>query len=349
MLETQAVALEKKQTGYNELPPFPNGWYAACSSAQLKTGQIISKKFCGQEIVLFRTEAGVPAAVDAYCPHMGAHFAHGGTVQGETIKCPFHDFCFDVKGTCTSTGYGTKPPPKAVLRSWHLQEKNGFVLVWFHSEDKAPDWEVPAIDFEGWTPVITTEWELKSHPQETTENSVDLGHLSIVHGYNKVEMLTDLELDKHYLNAKYAMHRKADFFGNAKHLLRAEFHGHAYGLGYSYVEVSVPEYGLHYRNFVQPTPIDGEKILLRIGLCMKHVENPGKINPLLSIIPKSLINKFLPKISFRAYAHDVSQDFKIWENKVYVTHPALAKGDGPIGRYRQWTRQFYSENHLAEN
>ena len=105
-------------------------------------------------------------------------------------------------------------------------------------------------------------------------------------------MLTELELDKHYLNAKYVMHRKADFFGNAKHLLRAEFHGHAYGLGYSYVEVSVPEYGLQYRNFVQPTPIDGEKILLRIGLCMKHVENPGKI-----FQNQSLINSYQKSLS----------------------------------------------------
>jgi len=26
---------------------------------------------------------------------------------------------------------------------------------------------------------------------------------------------------------------------------------------------------------------------------------------------------------------------------VYVDNPALAKGDGPVGRYRQWARQFY--------
>lgn len=79
---------------------------------------------------------------------------------------------------------------------------------------------------------------------------------------------------------------------------------------------------------------------------MKHVENPGKINPMLRVIPKRVINKFLPKLSFRAFANDVSQDFKIWENKVYVSQPALAKGDGPIGRYRQWAKQFYSERQV---
>ncbi len=342
MLETRIYPLEKQQTSDNELPPFPNGWYAACSSDQLKKGQLISKKFCGHDIVLFRTESGVAAAVDAYCPHMGAHFAHGGNVQGETIRCPFHDFCFDVNGNCTSTGYGTKPPPKAILRSWKLQEKNGFVLVWFHADGQDYDWEIPEVDFKGWGPLITTEWELKSHPQETSENSVDIGHLSIVHGYSNVEMLTELIIDKHYLYAKYAMHRKADFFGNPKHLVRTEFHVHVFGLGYSYVEVSIPQYNLHFRNYVQPTPVDGDKILLRIGSNMKDIETPGKINPFLNIIPKSILNNLISKISFKTYAHDVAQDFEVWKNKIYIAQPALAKGDGPIGKYRQWARQFYS-------
>ena len=35
------------------------------------------------------------------------------------------------------------------------------------------------------------------------------------------------------------------------------------------------------------------------------------------------------------------QDRAIWENKIWLPVPALAEGDGPIGRYRQWARQFY--------
>ncbi|MEZ5022899.1 MAG: hypothetical protein R2728_06485 [Chitinophagales bacterium] len=34
--------------------------------------------------------------------------------------------------------------------------------------------------------------------------------------------------------------------------------------------------------------------------------------------------------------HDVYQDFKVWQNKIYLTPPALSKGDGPIMQYRAW-------------
>ena len=44
---------------------------------------------------------------------------------------------------------------------------------------------------------------------------------------------------------------------------------------------------------------------------------------------------------FEEYIGDVRQDWEIWERKVYVHPPALAAGDGPIGQYRQWCKQFY--------
>lgn len=33
----------------------------------------------------------------------------------------------------------------------------------------------------------------------------------------------------------------------------------------------------------------------------------------------------------------------VWENKQYRERPALAVGDGPIGLYRRWARQFYED------
>ena len=48
-----------------------------------------------------------------------------------------------------------------------------------------------------------------------------------------------------------------------------------------------------------------------------------------------------------AYAADLQtgfeQDIAIWTHKRWRDRPVLCDGDGPIMRYRQWTRQFYSE------
>ena len=48
---------------------------------------------------------------------------HGGTVEGELLRCPFHDFRFDTGGACVSTPYGHAPPSAARLRHSSQEER----------------------------------------------------------------------------------------------------------------------------------------------------------------------------------------------------------------------------------
>jgi nitrite reductase/ring-hydroxylating ferredoxin subunit len=326
------------------LNPYPNGWYVLERSDVLKKGQIINKKFVGEEIVLYRLENGQACASTAFCPHLGAHLGHGGKIVGDCIKCPFHDFEFNADGICTKTGYSTKPPPKARLRMFELQEKNGFILIWHDMQGNSPDWEVPEIASEGWSKLLTIDWKLRSHPQETTENSVDIGHFASVHGYKQVEIIKDAITQGPMLNATYAMHRKAGFLGKRNEMIRVEFYAEAHGLGYSIVEAYIPKFNIRTRHFVLPTPIEGNYINLKIGIMVKNIEKPSKIHPLLVLVPKNIIRDLVLRTAFKGYQHDVSQDFKIWENKIYITPPALAKGDGPVWQYREWAKQFYYDH-----
>jgi hypothetical protein len=67
---------------------------------------------------------------------------------------------------------------------------------------------------------------------------------------------------------------------------------------------------------------------------------------LLHLLPAGLRAKIIAHFAFAGYKNDVSQDIQIWENKAYVHPPALAKGDGPVGRFRAWCRQFYAAEAL---
>src|SRR5437868_1938506 len=168
------------------LPPFPSGWYVFAFSSELPKGGLLSRRFLGQDVIVFRTRSGRACATDAYCPHLGAHFGYGGKVEGELLRCPFHGFRFDTRGACVSTGYGTKPPPTARLRTWSLREVHGMLLVYYGSGDSAPTWEVPELGTRDWTPIVAESFPLTDHPQETTENSVDVGHFAFVHKYRNV-------------------------------------------------------------------------------------------------------------------------------------------------------------------
>lgn len=327
------------------LPPFPNGWFVIELSENLKKGQIISRKFSGEEVIIYRTDGGNAAVMSAYCPHMGANFAHGGKVVGEDVECPFHGFCFDTKGDCTKTGYGTPPPPKAKTRVWPVREQNGVILA-FHHEDPSvvPDWHINPLSEEGWSEIMFHEWELNSNPQEITENSVDFGHFSLVHGYGDVKIINQLKIDGPILNAKYGMSRIASFIGKGGKKVHVEFEIHQYGLGYAHVDAHVVEYGMRSRHFVMPTAIDGTNIFLRIGVSVNKDIQPKKISPLLGILPKSILFPLIKNGYFKGYKNDVHDDFKIWKNKIYIDPPMLAAGDGPVLVYRKWAAQFHPES-----
>jgi len=319
---------------------FPVGWYAQCFSRELESGGVLARRFMGREVVLFRRASGRVGMLDAHCPHMGAHLAFGGRVEGEHLRCPMHGFCFDGDGRCAATGYGTRPPPKCQAQAHHVIERNGLVLA-HHGAGSAPAWEPPTQDMTGFGPLRTHVFRgLRSHPQETTENSVDLGHLSAVHGYGRVQVVVPLETHGPHLTTCYRVRRRPLLPGTPP--IDATFTIHVHGLGYSFVDVAVPSHRLRTRYFVLSTPIDHEHVDLHLAGCLRG-------EGVLGLLPAGVLDRLLGALVFRGgFLKDVRQDLPIWSNKVFVHPPALAEGDGPIGKYRSWAKQFYVGDGSAE-
>jgi phenylpropionate dioxygenase-like ring-hydroxylating dioxygenase large terminal subunit len=307
------------------LPPYPTGWYAIGLGSELAPAAVISHRFMGEDLVVYRTRSGIVRAVEPYCAHLGAHLGYGGWVDGELIVCPFHSFAYDANGACVRTGYGTKPPAQARLAHRLVRELNGLLLIWHGAG--APSWDVPELDLEGWTAIKCRRYVLRDHPQEVTENSVDLGHFAIVHGYRNVRMLRDAATDGAYLSTAYSAEQP---------LLRTtvafEFETQIFGLGYSLVHVRVRRPELQARLWVLPTPIDERRVTLRLAASVRMRARRTPASHAVDFVLKQLV--------LSGFAWSAKQDFPIWENKQYRERPALAIGDGPIGLYRRWARQF---------
>ena len=112
--------------------PIPNGWFAVARSDEVATGQVVPAHYFGRELAIYRTADGEPRVVDAHCPHLGAHLAHGGQVRGELLECPFHAWRFDgVSGRCVEVPYtDADPSPKARVRSYPVVERFGLIFAW---------------------------------------------------------------------------------------------------------------------------------------------------------------------------------------------------------------------------
>lgn len=311
---------------------FPQGWFVIAFSRDVSPGEVKTVHYFARDLVLFRTMEGQLSAVDKTCPHLGAHLG-GGRVEGNCLRCPFHDWAFDAAGDCVEVPYAPKIPAKARLGVWQLLEQNGLVFVYFDKSGRSPTWEPPALEEEGWTPNKSIRWEIRSHPQEVAENTVDCSHLRPVHHVLKTEVL-EMEQNAHVMRVLLHLVATGQVIGMPDEINDVHLDVTLRGLGWLVSETHVITSGMRTRQRIHPTPIDEERIAIFAVGNTKHM-------------PDLDYTAEIDEIFWQAFVLDFAKDFPIWENKSYLERPLLAGGDGPIGSYRRWARQFYSEPGAA--
>ena len=61
-----------------------------------------------------------------------------GTIKGDQVACPFHDWRWGGDGRCAQIPYARRVPPAARTRSWLTLERNGQLFVWHDPEGNPP-------------------------------------------------------------------------------------------------------------------------------------------------------------------------------------------------------------------
>jgi nitrite reductase/ring-hydroxylating ferredoxin subunit/putative sterol carrier protein len=308
-------------------PSYPRGWYVVAFSPEIAAGELRTVHYFGEDIVLFRGEGGRVSAVHKTCPHLGAHLG-GGRVEGDCIRCPFHGWRFDAEGHCVEVPYAPKIPPRARVRTWPVLEQDGVVMVHYDPDGTAPTWAPPPLDHAGWTPNRTIRWELRSHPQEVGENTVDCAHLGPVHHVATTEVRSVAQ-DGATMRVVLHLVAAGHSIGMPDEINDVELDVTLHGLGQIISRTHVITAGLRTRQRIHPTPIDRERIAIFALSNTKEMPDPG-------------YTREIDDLFWEGFVSDFSRDFPIWESKAYLERPLLAGGDGPIGPYRRWARQFYA-------
>jgi len=317
--------------------PIPYGWFCIGYSHELAAGEVKPLRYFGQDLVLFRTDGGAAAVLDAYCPHLGAHLGHGGKVAGESVVCPFHAWAFDGRGVCTDVPYANQIPPriqgKSVLHSYPVSEVNGLIWCWYHPRRVAPLFEVEHVaemDSDDWTPLDCYEWTIRSIIQETGENAVDTAHFLYVHTAATLPE-GEITVEGHRRVTDITMMTPAlDENGVRDPTGKQLVHGHLVtrncGPGQT-----VQYFNTFFRTIMigTITPIDAEHIHLRFSFSQPRAATPEQQAMARGVIANVV--------------QQVGQDIPIWEHKKYQENPILCDSDGPINKYRKWFRQFYDE------
>lgn len=168
------------------------GWYIACASSALTTGQAKSVVICGQRIVVFRGQDDQVRALDAYCPHLGTDLGIG-RVEGNWIRCTFHHWAFSETGQCQDIPCQTAIPASAKVQAYATEEKYGF--IWVYPDRVAPEPIAEFDELRGKALITRSDraFERSCHHHICMMNGIDAQHLRTVH---HLSIVMDLSLEQ---------------------------------------------------------------------------------------------------------------------------------------------------------
>src|SRR5499427_8804986 len=115
-----------------------NRWHPVFESRDLPTGKPVAIVRLGEQLALWRDEAGKAHLFIDRCPHRGAAFSEGGTVHGLELQCWYHGFRYDGSGQCTAVpveGEQTALANRVSITSYPVEEQYGMIWAYIGEVD----------------------------------------------------------------------------------------------------------------------------------------------------------------------------------------------------------------------
>ena len=319
---------------------FARGWHCLGLAATFRDGTPHSIEAFGQKLVVFAGQDGTINVLDAYCRHMGGDLSQG-TIKGNEVACPFHDWRWGGDGKCKAVPYAKRVPLRARTQAWITMEQNQQLFVWNDPEGNPPPPEVaiPRIEgafsdeWTGWT------WETLviegSNCREIVDNVVDMAHFFYIHYAFPLYFKNVFEghIASQYMNSKGRpdVGMSSEYAGMETRLeSEAAYYGPSYMINplhnsYGGYEVDSVLINCHY-------PVSANKFVLQYGAIVRK--------------PAGVTDEVADKIAAK-FAEGIGlgflQDVEIWKNKTKIDNPLLTEEDGPVYQLRRWYEQFYTD------
>jgi 3-ketosteroid 9alpha-monooxygenase subunit A len=321
-------------------PPtrFARGWHCLGLAARFRDGEPHAIEAFGTKLVVFQGEDGALHVLDAYCRHMGGDLTQG-TVKGDAIACPFHDWRWAGNGRCVGIPYAKRVPLRARTRSWTTLEQNKQLFVWHDPQGNPPPEElaIPRIDaafsdeWSNWT------WDSVliegANCREVIDNVVDMAHFFYIHFAFPTYFKNVLEghIASQYLTTRGRpdiVGAGTNYTGDTVVRSEASYYGPSYMIDYLWND---------YQGTIIETvlinchiPVTANSFLLQWGAIVKKL--PG--------LTDEHADKIAGKFA-RGIGAGFLQDVEIWQNKSRIDNPLLCEEDGPVYQLRRWYEQFY--------
>ena len=136
---TQAVAAGHDPGGD---PPGDVGagdtWVAVATAESVTPGEVVEATLDDAEVVVWRTQSGLPCVMEARCPHQWSHLGDAGAVAGEEIVCLTHFWTFATDGSGWKENLDGRRDRKGDIEVYPCRETAGTIWARLNLVGRTP-------------------------------------------------------------------------------------------------------------------------------------------------------------------------------------------------------------------
>ena len=320
---------------------YARGWHCLGLAGKYRHGGPHAVQAFGTKLVVFADSTGALHVLDGYCRHMGGDLTMG-SIKGDQVACPFHDWRWGGDGKCAKIPYAKRVPPAARTRSWLTLEENKQLFVWNDPEGNPPPEHITIPRIDG---AFSSEWSNwtwdsllveNSSCREVVDNVVDMAHFFYIHFAFPTFFKNVLEghVAAQYLNTRSRPDVSAgsNYSDGGETTLHSEaaYYGPSYMIDYLWhdyhgMTMESVLINCHY-------PVTPNSFLLQWGIIVKK---PAGVTDAQA---DKIAAKFAEFIGL-----GFGQDVEVWTHKTKIDNPLLCAEDGPVYQLRRWYEQFYTD------
>ncbi len=343
-----------------------NFWYPIIRSEDLAPGKPEKVKVLGLNFVAFRDGKNNAHVLSDTCCHRGGSLGgawssleNAPRIVNGCVVCPYHGWEFNGEGKCVnvpSIGYGSKPPARAKVDAYPVEEKYGIVFAFLGDLPEAERPPLLAIEEygqPGWRANSVLILDVDFHYERSIENCIDPAHNEFVHpthgfsGRNRdTYQVNEVEIEEHRQgwgfwwwhmfdapalpqgNHPTAVEGSTPWGDTKTARSPARVGGGSYGPNVmpTYINLT-PEKTMHQYFFEQPVDVNKTRIFfVNIRNFLLEPENDGPIHARNKVIA----------------GQDIAVLKEVYPTRTPLsnTKEVLMPADKPIAAYREWLRKF---------
>ncbi len=182
LAESTASSAASFQMADHRTPLVRNCWYMGALASEVGRTLMV-RRVLGTPVLFYRTEAGLPVAMDNRCVHRSFPLDKG-RLEGDCVRCGYHGMRFDASGQCVEMPSLRRAPGHAKQRSYPVRERGPVVWIWMGDAAKADDSlivDLPWLDSDAWR-TVSGSAEVDANYVAMHENLLDHTHFPVLHG-----------------------------------------------------------------------------------------------------------------------------------------------------------------------